>query len=625
MGEGKDRTARAQPRGLEVIRRALRTAPRAPGVYRMLDARGDALYVGKAKDIRKRVQSYTRPQGLSTRIMRMVAATAAMEFVTTHTEAEALLLEANLIKRLRPPFNIILRDDKSFPFILLRRDHPWPQITKHRGAQRIRGEYFGPFASASAVNRTLNTLQKIFLLRSCSDAVFANRSRPCLLYQIKRCAAPCVGRISAADYAALVEDARNFLAGRETGIERRLAEAMTAASEALDFETAALYRDRLRALARVHSQQAGAPRGLRDADVVAGVVRGGQAALQVFFYRAGQNRGNRVYFPRNEADSGVPEVMAAFLAQFYDSRKPPPLLLLSEAPAEQALLTEALSLSAGRKVTLAVPQRGVRRRLILDAERNAREALERRLAESAEERRLLEAVAHAFDLEAPPRRIEVYDNSHISGSDAQGAMIVATPEGFAKSQYRRFTIRRADLAPGDDFAMMREVMDRRFRRLLREDPDRSRGLWPDLMLIDGGQGQLSAVLEVAAEHGLSDLAIVAIAKGTDRNAGRETFHMPGRSPFRLRPGDPVLFYLERLRDEAHRFVIAGHRARRTRRLAQSPLDAIPGIGPRRKKALLHRFGSAREVAAAGIRELEAVEGVSKTLARTIYEHFHPGR
>ena len=590
----------------------------------MLDARGDALYVGKAKDIRKRVASYTRARGLTTRIMRMVAATAAMEFVTTRTEAEALLLEANLIKRLRPPFNIILRDDKSFPFILLRRDHPWPQITKHRGAQRAKGDYFGPFASASAVNRTLNTLQKIFLLRSCPDSVFANRSRPCLLHQIKRCSAPCVGRISAEDYAALVTDACDFLAGRETGIEARLADAMTAAAGRLDFETAALYRDRLRALARVHSHQAVAPRGLGDVDVIAGVMKGGQASIQVFFYRAGQNRGNRAYFPRHEADAALADVIAAFLAQFYESRTAPPLVLVNEDLAEAPLLAEALSLAAGRKVTVAVPRRGMKRELVLDAERNALQALERRLAEGAEEARLLEAVARAFDLEAPPRRIEVYDNSHISGTDAQGAMIVATPNGFEKSRYRRFTIRRDDLAPGDDFAMMREVMDRRFRRLRKEDPDRSRGLWPDLMLIDGGQGQLSAVLAVAAEHGLDDLPIVAIAKGAERNAGRETFHMRGRRPFRLPPGDPVLFYLERLRDEAHRFVIAGHRARRARRTQRSPLDAIPGIGPRRKRALLHRFGSAREVAAAGLKDLEAVEGVSKTLARVIYDHFHPG-
>ncbi len=619
----RESSSTADETGIPAIRRALGTAPRAPGVYRMLDARGDVLYVGKAKNIRKRVASYTRARGLTTRILRMVAATAAMEFVTTHTEAEALLLEANLIKRLRPPFNIILRDDKSFPFILLRRDHPWPQITKHRGAQRVKGTYFGPFASAGAVNRTLNTLQKIFLLRSCTDSVFANRSRPCLLYQIKRCSAPCVGRISAEDYAALVDDACDFLAGRETGIEARLADAMTAAAERLDFETAALYRDRLRALARVHSHQAVAPRGLGDADVIAGVMKGGQAAIQVFFYRAGQNRGNRAYFPRHEADATLADVTGAFLAQFYESRPAPPLVLVNEDLADAPLLAEALSLAAGRKVRLARPQRGTKRELVVDAERNALQALERRLAESAEETRLLEAVARAFDLDAPPRRIEVYDNSHISGTDAQGAMIVATPNGFEKSQYRRFTIRRDDLAPGDDFAMMREVMDRRFRRLRREDPDRSRGLWPDLMLIDGGQGQLSAVLAVAAEHGLDDLAIVAIAKGPERNAGRETFHMRGRRPFRLHPGDPVLFYLERLRDEAHRFVIAGHRARRARRATRSPLDAIPGIGPRRKRALLHRFGSAREVAAAGLRDLEAVEGVSKTLARTIYDHFHP--
>jgi len=588
----------------------------------MLDARGEVLYVGKAKNIRKRVASYLQTPRLTTRLMRMVALTRAMEFVTTHTEAEAFLLEANHIKRYRPPFNILLRDDKSFPYILLRADHPWPQITKHRGARGKGGEYFGPFASASAVNSTLNTLQKVFLLRSCSDSVLENRSRPCLLYQIKRCSAPCVGRISQEDYDALVKDARDFLAGRETAIQKRLSEAMTAASDRLDFETAAIYRDRIKALAQVQSRQGINAATIGDTDVIAGTVEAGQVGIQVFFYRAGQNRGNRAYFPRHEADAALEDVMAAFMSQFYADKPPPRQILLNCRPAEAGLIGEALSVAAGRKVAISEPRRGDKRRLVETVEDNARQALRRRLAESASQIKLGEALAETFDLEGAPRRIEVYDNSHISGSNAQGAMIVASAEGFEKSQYRRFTIKGTDIAPGDDYAMMREVMTRRFKRLMADDPDRSRGLWPDLMLIDGGRGQLSGVLDIAREHGIDDLAVVAISKGPERNAGREQFHMPGRSPFELRPDDPVLYHLQRLRDEAHRFAVAGHRARRSRAISGNPLDDIPGVGPRRKRALLHRFGSARAVGEAGLRDLEAVEGISKALARTIYEHFH---
>jgi len=611
------------PKGVEAIRKALRTAPADPGVYRMLDMRGDPLYVGKAKNIRKRVASYVRTGQLTTRILRMVAATRSMEFLTTHTEAEALLLEANLIKRLRPPFNILLRDDKSFPYILLRRDHPWPQIAKHRGARRKGGEFFGPFASAAAVNDTLNTLQKVFLLRSCSDSVFANRSRPCLLYQIKRCSAPCVGRISPADYGDLVREARDFLSGRETGIQARLAEAMVEASGRQDYESAARYRDRIRALTRVQQDQGlGAP-GAEDADVLAAVAKAGRVAIQVLFFRNGQNRGDRAYFPRHEAEATTSDVLAAFIGQFYDDKPPPGLILVGDTLPEAALLSEALSVRAGRKVSIRQPRRGRRRALVEAAARNAGLALDRRLAESADQAALLDAVATAFELDGPPGRIEVYDNSHISGSHALGAMIVAGPEGFDKRQYRRFNIRRADLAPGDDYAMMREVFSRRFRRLLKDDPDRTRGLWPDLILIDGGKGQLGAVMETAADCGVEDAPLVGVSKGPDRHAGREQFHLPDRDPFLLPPGDPALHFLQRLRDEAHRFAIAGHRARRSRAIADNPLDRVEGIGPARKRALLHHFGSARGVAEAGMRDLEAVEGISRAMARRIYDHFHP--
>lgn len=611
-------------RGVDAIRHALKTAPLTPGVYRMIDSLGEVLYVGKAKHIKKRVTSYTQPQRQTTRIQRMVALAVRMEFISTHTEAEALLLEASLIKRYRPPFNVILRDDKSFPYIALRGGHDFPQIAKHRGARRDKADYFGPFASAAHVNRTLNTLQKIFLLRSCSDPAFASRSRPCLLFQIKRCSAPCVGRIDKAAYRRLVEDARDFLLGRNTDIQERLAAAMSEAADALDFETASLHRDRLKALAHVQGQQSITTATLEDADVIAVATKGGKSCIQVFFYRGGLNRGNRPYYPQHEPEAESADILAAFIAQFYDNKPPPRTVLVNRTPAEHLLLSEALTLAAERKISLIVPARGEKKRLVDAAEDNALKALERRMAETANEGKLLAAVGDALGLGRTPARIEVYDNSHIQGAHALGAMIVTGPEGFEKGRYRRFTIRREHLTPGDDFAMMREVMDRRFTRLQREDPDRSRGLWPDLLLIDGGKGQLSAVLEVADSHGVSDVAIVAISKGPDRNAGREQFHMRGRDSFLLRAGDPALYYLQRLRDEAHRFAIAGHRAKRAKAITTSPLEDVPGIGPRRKKALLHHFGSAKGVADAALHDLELVSGISRAMARTIYDHFHGG-
>lgn len=625
MKTGETKSFDTEQTGVAAIRRALRTAPTTPGVYRMLDAAGDVLYVGKAKHIRRRVTSYVRSAGLSTRIRRMVALTRQMEFVSTHTEAEALLLEASLIKRWRPPFNVILRDDKSFPYIAIFGDHAFPRLGKHRGARRAKGEYFGPFASAGHVNRTLNTLQKIFLLRSCSDSVFANRSRPCLLYQIKRCSAPCVGRIDAAAYDRLVADTRDFLLGRSTDIQDRLAASMSEAAEALDFETAAILRDRLKALAHIQSQQSVASARISDADIVAIATAGGRSCIQVFFFRGGLNRGNRPYFPRHEPDAGEEEILAQFLAQFYDDKPAPGLILLDRRLKDGALLAEALSLGAGRRVVLSTPQRGEKRRLVAAAADNARRALDRRLAETANESRLMALVAEALGLARSPERIEVYDNSHIQGAHALGAMIVAGREGFEKARYRRFDMRRTELVPGDDFAMMREMLERRFARLLREDPERDRGLWPDLVLIDGGKGQLGIAEEVMTRLGVDDVALVAVSKGPERNAGREQFHMPGRdAPLMLKPGDPALHYLQRLRDEAHRFAISGHRAKRTRAIAANPLDDVPGIGPKRKRALLHHFGSAKGVADAALHDLMLVEGISEGMARTIYDHFHEG-
>jgi len=609
--------------GVAVIERNLETMPASPGVYRMLNAKGEPLYVGKAKNLKKRVVAYTRPERQSLRIQRMVAETAAMEVVTTHTEVEALLLESNLIKTLGPRYNILLKDDKSFPEILITGGHDWAQIVKHRGAHSRKGEYFGPFASAGAVNQTLAALQRAFLLRSCSDAVFAARTRPCLLFQIKRCSAPCAGRVERAAYDELVGQARAFLSGQSQRIQQDLVARMEAASAAMEYEQAAVFRDRIRALTRIQAHQDIHSAEVSEADVVALFQAGGQTCIQVFFFRSGCNYGNRAYFPQHAQDQEAGEVMAAFLGQFYADRKPPGEILLSVEPADPAIVGQALSAKAGRKVALACPKRGERRRLVDHAADNAREALGRRLAESSAQARLLEGVAELFGLDCPPARIEVYDNSHIQGSHAVGAMIVAGPDGLMKSAYRTFNIRSADLTPGDDFAMMREVLTRRFQRARKEDPDRDRGQWPDLVLIDGGQGQLSAALDVLADLGLDDVPMVSIAKGPDRNAGRERFFQPGRDPVSLPLRDPVLYFLQRLRDEAHRFAIGTHRARRSKALGGSPLDEVAGIGARRKKALLHHFGSAREVAAAGQADLAAVPGISQAMAKKIYDHFHP--
>jgi excinuclease ABC subunit C len=617
--------------GVAAIREALRSIPATPGVYRMLDRKGDALYVGKARNLRSRVQNYAHPAGLSNRLHRMIAETIAIEVVVTHTEAEALLLECNMIKRLMPRYNVLLRDDKSFPFIHLTAGHDFPQLTKYRGARTKDGSYFGPFASAGSVNRTLVTLQKAFLLRSCSDSVFATRTRPCLLYQIKRCSAPCVGRISGEEYAALIDQARVFLSGRSDDVQQRLATEMQDAAATLDFEAAALIRDRIRALSLVQGHQDIHVLGIMDADLIAAHQAGGQTCVQVFFFRGGQNWGNRAYFPSHDRQLVVEEVLTAFVGQFYDNREKPSLVLLSHRLVEQELVEEALSLG-GARVTLAVPQRGEKKRLVERILATAREALGRRLAESASQRQLLDGVAAAFGIDGLLNRIEVYDNSHIQGTNAVGAMIVAGPDGLVKNAYRKFTIRGITpppaalepegIAGGDDYAMMREVLSRRLARALKDDPERDRGTWPDLILIDGGQGQLHIAQDVFEKLGIADVALVGIAKGPDRNAGRERFFVPGRAPFSLDPRDPVLYFLQRLRDEAHRFAIGTHRARRTKALGQSPLDEIAGVGARRKRALLLHFGSARAVARAGLGELERVAGISKTVAKKIYDHFH---
>ena len=633
----EDDAPAATLRGVAVIADAVRRLPNQPGVYRMIDAKGDVLYVGKARSLKKRVTSYTRVAGQSNRIARMIQATASMEFVTTRTETEALLLEANLIKRLRPRFNVLLRDDKSFPYILIRRDHPAPQILKHRGARSTPGDYFGPFASAGAVGRTINALQKAFLIRSCTDAVYESRTRPCLLHQIKRCAAPCTGEISLDDYGELVREARDFLAGRSAAIRDDLAQAMVAASDDLDFERAAIYRDRLAALAHVTSHQGINPQGVEEADVFAVHQEGGQTAIQVFFFRTGQNWGNRAYFPKADASLEAGEVLESFLAQFYDDKDVPRLLLLSTPLPEQELLQNALSEKAGRRVEVAVPQRGAKHDLVDHALTNAREALGRRLAETSSQGRLIEGLAEVFGLDKPPRRIEVYDNSHIMGTGAVGAMIVAGPEGFVKKEYRKFNIRSKEITPGDDFGMMREVMTRRFSRLVREAgprPEESEdgaveaasdavGPWPDLVLVDGGAGQLAAARAILEELGIAgDVAMVGVAKGVDRDAGREEFHVPGRTPFRLPVRDPVLYFIQRLRDEAHRFAIGSHRARRAREFTANPLDEIAGIGPTRKRALLHRFGTAKAIGRAGVDDLMQVDGISESLAKVIFDHFH---
>jgi len=614
----------ALAQGAGVIEAQLKHLPAGPGVYRMLNARGDALYVGKARSLKKRVATYTQPHRLSNRLRRMVAETASLEIISTQSEVEALLLESNLIKRLTPRYNLSLRDDKSFPYILITGDHVAPQIVKHRGAHNRPGDYYGPFASAGAVNNTITALQRAFLLRSCSDNVFATRTRPCLQYQIKRCSGPCVGRINPEGYAKLVGEAREFLAGRSRDVQQRLGAEMQARSSALEFEAAARLRDRIRALAHIQSHQAINVAGLDEADVIAAHQAGGQTCIQVFFFRAGSNYGNRAYFPSHDKELGLGAVLAAFIGQFYDNKEPPRQVLVSDTPDELALLQEALTTKAGRAVRIDVPRRGAKRDLIDQALVNAREALARRLSENASQRRLLEGVAAAFGLEAAPERIEVYDNSHISGRNAYGAMIVAGPGGFIKGAYRKFSITNPNAAePGDDYAMMREVLTRRFSRALKEDPERDRGMWPDLVLIDGGAGQLNVACEVFAELGITDVALVGIAKGPERDAGRERFFMPGREPFSLEPKDPVLYFLQRLRDEAHRFAIGAHRAKRSRQIAQSPLDEIPGIGARRKRALLLHFGSARAVARAGVTDLQSVEGISEAVAKRIHEHFNP--
>ena len=621
-------------RGVSVIRNQVKTLPNAPGVYRMLDENGDVLYVGKARSLKKRVVNYTHAAKLEHRIFRMVSETASMEIVRTHTEVEALLLESNMIKRLKPRFNVLLRDDKSFPHILLTGDHPYPQITKHRGARKRTGPYFGPFASAGSVNRTITALQRGFLLRNCTDSMFSNRQRPCLQYQIKRCSAPCVGYVTEAEYAGQVEDATRFLTGQSNQIQREFAARMQEAAEALEFETAAIYRNRIRALTAVQANQDINVEGLEEADVIAMYGEGGQTCIQVFFFRAGSNFGNRAYFPAHDKQTEPEDVLAAFIGQFYDDKVPPRLVLISQDIPEQDLIAEALSTRADRRVELSRPQRGGRRKLMDHALTNAREALGRRMAESASQRKLLEGVAAAFGLDTTPERIEVYDNSHIQGSNAVGAMIVAGPDGLMKNAYRKFNIRNVtgresarqegleDVEAGDDYAMMRQVLTRRFGRALKEDPDRTTGAWPDLILVDGGQGQLTVAKEVFDELGIDDVAVVGVAKGPDRDAGRERFFIPGREPFLLERRDPVLYFLQRLRDEAHRFAIETHRAKRTKQISANPLDEIAGIGAKRKKALMHHFGSARSVSRAGLGDLEAVEGISKAVARKVYDHFH---
>jgi excinuclease ABC subunit C len=640
--------------GRAVIARHAKSAPSSPGVYRMIDAKGDVLYVGKAKNIRKRIIAYTRPTGYDSRIERMIAATAALEFVSTATETEALLLEANLIKRLRPRFNVLLRDDKSFPYILITADHWAPQILKHRGARTRDGNYYGPFASVWAVNRTITALQRAFLLRSCSDGFFESRTRPCLLYQIKRCSGPCTREIDFAEYSELVREANAFLSGKSQTVKALLATEMEKASTALDFERAAIYRDRLAALSAVQSHQDINPRGVEEADVFAVHQAGGFNCVQVFFFRTGQNWGNRAYFPRADRSLAGGEVLGAFLAQFYDDKPCPRCIFISHEIDDRALLAEALSTKSGYKVEVSVPQRGEKRDLVDHALANARDALARKLAETSSQRKLLELLAETLGLPRVPRRIEVYDNSHIQGTNAVGAMIVAGPEGFQKNQYRKFNIRAVDLTPGDDFGMMREVLSRRFKRLMNDAPrdvavapsaDSVAGQmapaqalapgagdegadaaedspWPDLVVVDGGRGQLTAAQETLAALGITDIPLLAVAKGPDRDAGLETFFVPGREPFKLKPRDPVLYFVQRLRDEAHRFAVGSHRVRRRRDIREAGLQEIPGIGPTRKRALLHHFGTLKAIERAALSDLAKVPGISAETARKVYDFFH---
>jgi len=604
-----------------VIQDQLKSLDGSPGVYRMLNAKGEVLYVGKARNLKARVSNYARGSGHSLRIARMIAETTSMMFLTTRSETEALLLEQNLIKQLKPRYNVLLRDDKSFPNILIAKEHPFPQIKKHRGKKVEKGSYFGPFAGAGAVNRTLNQLQKVFLLRNCSNSMFEGRTRPCLQYQIKRCSAPCVGKIDGPGYAALVGDAERFLQGKTTTVQSNLAAQMSAASAAMEFERAAALRDRIKALTQIQSSQGINPQGVAEADVVALHLEHGQACVQVFFIRAHQSWGNRDFYPKTGAGAEEPEIMEAFLAQFYDDKEPPRLILLSHGIENEDLMLHLLADRAGRKVELAVPQRGEKAELVENAARNARESLARRMSETSTQNRLLEGLAEAFDLDGPPRRIEVYDNAHIQGSDAVGGMIVAGAEGFVKSQYRKFNIKTAAGANSDDFGMMREVLTRRFERLLKEDPERKGDIWPDLLLIDGGAGQVSAVGGILAELGVNDIAMVGVAKGIDRDAGKEEFHREGLPVMALPRGDPVLYFVQRLRDEAHRWANGAHRAKRSKSIVASPLDEIGGVGATRKRALLAHFGSAKAVARATLTDLQAVPGISAAIGETVYNHF----
>ena len=617
-------TADAPLKGPARIEAYLKTLPDGPGVYRMLNDKGDVLYVGKAKSLKKRVSSYARGMVHSDRLTRMIADTAEMIFVTTASEIEALLLESNLIKRLKPRYNVSYRDDKSFPNILLREDHAFPQLLKHRGAKSTKGVYFGPFASAGAVTRTLNTLQRAFLLRSCSDSVFESRTRPCLLFQIKRCSAPCVGRVDEAGYAELVREAEEFLNGKSRSVQDELARQMNTASDQLDFEAAARFRDRIRAMSHIQSQQGINPTTFAEADVIAAYQQGGETCIQVFFFRAGQNWGNRPYFPRHPRELSTAEVLESFVAQFYDERPAPRAIFLSEDIANRELIQEAFRLKAEHAVEIAVPQRGEKREIVEMALTNAREQLARRMAENSAQRELLEGVAETFGMENPPRRIEIYDNSHIQGTNALGGMVVAGPDGFEKGEYRKYNIKSTELTPGDDYGMMREVLTRRFSRLVKESgEDEAKAKWPDLALIDGGRGQLSVARAVLEDLGVEDVLLVGISKGPDRDAGREHFYMAGREPFRLDPKSPVLYYLQRLRDEAHRFAIGSHRKKRSKAIGANPLDEIAGVGASRKRALLQHFGSAKAVSAASLADLESVGGVSKTLAKKVYDFFHP--
>ena len=614
-----DTTPRTGPR---VIQSYLKTLDSSPGVYRMLDAQARVLYVGKARNLRARVSNYARPTGHTLRIARMILETASMMFLTTSTETEALLLEQNLIKQLKPRYNVLLRDDKSFPNIMVTKAHPYPMIKKHRGAKTEKGAYYGPFASAGAVNRTLAQLQKVFQLRNCSDSMFESRTRPCLQYQIKRCTAPCVGYISEEEYGAQVRDAERYLSGRSTDVQEKLKTQMMDASESMEFERAAALRDRIKALTQVQTAQGINPRTVTEADLLALHLENGQACVQVFFIRAGQNWGNNDFYPRVGADVEEAEVLEAFLGQFYDNKEPPRQVILSHPIENEDLMADALSGKRGGKVEILVPRRGEKAELVDSALRNARESLARKMAETATQAKLLKGLAEAFDLEEPPKRIEVYDNSHIQGTNAVGAMIVAGPDGLMKNQYRKFNIRGDDLTPGDDFGMMKEVLTRRFKRLLKEDPDREEGHWPDLLLIDGGAGQVSAVAQIMREMGVQDIPMVGVAKGIDRDHGKEEFHRVGKRPKALRHNDPVLYFVQRLRDEAHRFAIGTHRAKRAKGVSASPLDDIPGVGASRKRALLTHFGSAKAVSRAALSDLKAVDGVSEGLAQKVYDYFH---